>query len=292
MKKLTKKILSLALAMLMAASLASVAFAAGEITVTGDGTAAAVSGTAITAYYSESGCYVTLTAASSGSSAYTGDVVNWVLPDTVHAHFLVNGTSLAQTTSAPGGAVQLYLDAVTGGTPMTLKVGTLGYMQNSSILNSQGTTYNLNIQQDTVAGVAVTPTAVSNLSCGGTAALTPTVTYAHNNTAQKAVTWISDNTAATVSNGTVTGVAPGTATITAAAGTVNSNGVAVTVVPGITVASNGDGKLDVGDAGENLTAMVNPADGGSDYSYIWSVPDGSPVTLTPAADGKTATVAA
>jgi hypothetical protein len=64
-----------------------------------------------------------------------------------------------------------------------------------------------------VTGVSITPTS-ANIDQGSTLALTPTL--APSNATNKAVTWKSSNTAiATVNaNGVVTGVAPGTATIT------------------------------------------------------------------------------
>ena len=291
MKKLTKKILSLALAMLMAASLASVAFAAGGIQLTAqEATAAAVDNTnhIITAYYSESGCYVTLTATV--DAGYTDTYLNWVLPDTNNAYFLDGNAEVrikATTLSGGSASVTMYLKAVTASS-ISLQLG------GANILTAGAdTTFNLTIQQDTVKSVSVTPADAVTLGAGSTKSLTAAVTYDENTsvTGNNATWTSSDEKVATVSNGTVTGVAPGTATITAAASGKTSNGVAVTVVPGVTIAGDRTA-IDEGGAAAVLTATVNPADSGSDYSYAWTVPPSSPVTLTPAADGKTATVAA
>lgn len=287
MKKLTKRILSLALAVLMAASLASVAFAEGEITVTGDGTAAAVNGTAITAYYSESGCYVTLTATV--DAGYTGTYLNWVLPDTTSGAYFKNNAGSASaaaitTVTNLTSSIKLYLNKVSA-TEITLKVGDTTYAVNAT---GTGTTYRLTIVQDTVKSVSVTPAGAVTLGTDSTKSLTAAVTYDKNTSVTgNNATWISsDEKVATVSNGTVTGVAPGTANITAAAGGKTSS-VAVTVVPGVTVASNGDGKLDVGDAGENLTAMVKPA---GEYNYSWTA-DPAAVSFGSAAANATTVTA-
>ncbi|MBR0486374.1 MAG: Ig-like domain-containing protein [Treponema sp.] len=84
----------------------------------------------------------------------------------------------------------------------------------SVIFDSQSNEFTVNIKVD-VTGVTLNKTAVT-LNANGTETLTATV--APDNATDKTITWSSDNTAvATVSNGVVTAVAEGTATITVTA---------------------------------------------------------------------------
>ena len=136
-----------------------------------------------------------------------------------------------------------------------------------------------------VTGVTLDKTSAT-LTVGGTETLTATVSP--DNATNKSVTWTSSDTSvATVANGVVTAVAPGTATITVTSKadanknascsvTVNAPTVAVT---GITLDKT-SATLTVGGT-ETLTATVSP-DNATDKSVTWTTSDASVATV---ADG-------
>ena len=147
-----------------------------------------------------------------------------------------------------------------------------------------------------VTGVSLSPTTVA-LEVGGTSNLTATVQPS--NATNKAVSWSTSNqSVATVNNGTVTAVAEGTATITATAGgksatcsvTVNKKVVAVTSV----VLDMAEVELEPGET-VTLTASVKP-DEATGKTVTWTSSDASIATvengtLTAVAEG-TATITA
>ena len=130
-----------------------------------------------------------------------------------------------------------------------------------------------------VTGVSLSRSAVT-LEVGGTSNLTATVQPS--NATNKAVSWSTSNqSVATVKNGTVTAVAEGTATITATAGgksatcsvTVNKKVVAITSV----VLDKAEVELEPGGT-VTLTASVKPDDA-TDKSVTWTTSDASIVTV-------------
>ena len=147
-----------------------------------------------------------------------------------------------------------------------------------------------------VASVSLSQSAVT-LEVGGTSNLTATIQPS--NATNKAVSWSTSNqSVATVNNGTVTAVAEGTATITATAGgksatcsvTVNKKVVAVTSV----VLDKTEVELEPGET-VTLTASVKP-DEATGKTVTWTSSDASIATvengtLTAVAEG-TATITA
>ena len=147
-----------------------------------------------------------------------------------------------------------------------------------------------------VTGVSLSQNSVT-LEIGGTTNLTATVNPS--NATNKAVSWSSSNqSVATVNNGTVTAVAEGTATITATAGgksascpvTVNKKVVAVTSV----VLDKAEVELETGGT-VTLTTSVKPDDA-TDKTVSWTTSDAKIATVengtvTAVAEG-TATITA
>jgi uncharacterized protein YjdB len=137
-----------------------------------------------------------------------------------------------------------------------------------------------------VKSIQLNKTSVT-LSAGETAELTATVSP--DNATNKTVTWSSSSTSvATVSNGKVTAVAVGSATITAQCGNVKAE-CAVTVSP-IEVTSIQLDKTSVTlSAGETveLIATISP-DNATDKTVTWSSSNGSVATVT---NGKVTAVA-
>ncbi len=132
-------------------------------------------------------------------------------------------------------------------------------------------------------GLSVDPSSVTILE-GESATVTATVSPS--NATDKTVTWsTSDAAVATVSGGVIRGVAPGTATITAANGTSFKETVSVTVKEntsiirptGVTV-SPSTLKLESGSTG-TLTATVSPSDA-TDKSVTWSSSKESVATVS------------
>ncbi len=155
-----------------------------------------------------------------------------------------------------------------------------------------------------VTGVSLDQSSLT-LDIGGTANLTATVSPS--NATNKAVSWSTSNqSVATVNNGTVTAVAAGTATITATAGgksatcsvTVNKKEVAVASID----LDQTEAELETGET-LTLTATVTPNDAtnktvtwNSSDSKVVTVKDGvvtavsaGNATITVSAGGKTAT---
>jgi len=133
----------------------------------------------------------------------------------------------------------------------------------SVIFDSQSNEFTVNIKVD-VTGVTLNKTAVT-LNANGTETLTATV--APNNATDKTITWSSDNTAvATVSNGVVTAVAEGIATITVTAtnGTEDtSDDKTATCEVTVNVTSSGGDSSDSGNSGSSDSGSTS---GGSSDS--------------------------
>ena len=152
--------------------------------------------------------------------------------------------------------------------------------------SSTVTAVNCNIQQPIpVESVAISGNGVSNgklsLKVGASAQLTATVKP--DNATNKTVSWdSSDNSVAKVSDGKVTTLKAGTATITATAGDISSS-ITVTVanvpvpVSSVSVSGDGvrDGKLSLkAGASVQLTASVKPDDA-TDRKVAWTSSDSS-----------------
>ena len=152
--------------------------------------------------------------------------------------------------------------------------------------SSTVTAVNCNIQQPIpVESVAISGNGVSNgklsLKVGASAQLTATVKP--DNATNKTVSWdSSDNSVAKVSDGKVTALKAGTATITATAGDISSS-ITVTVanvpvpVSSVSVSGDGvrDGKLSLkAGASVQLTASVKPDDA-TDRKVAWTSSDSS-----------------
>ena len=152
--------------------------------------------------------------------------------------------------------------------------------------SSTVTAVNCNIQQPIpVESVTISGNGVSDgklsLKVGASAQLTATVKP--DNATNKTVSWdSSDNSVAKVSDGKVTALKAGTATITATAGDISSS-ITVTVadvpvpVESVTISGDGvkDGKLSLkSGASAQLTATVKP-DNATDRKVTWTSSDSS-----------------
>ena len=122
-----------------------------------------------------------------------------------------------------------------------------------------------------VSGVTLNKTALS-LTVGDTETLTATITP--DNATNKNVTWSSDTpSVASVNNGVVTAVAPGTATITA-----------TTVDGGFTATCTVTVRPDIPPANPNYRITVEAAQGGTVTADPTAAKAGATVTLTPVPD--------
>ena len=134
------------------------------------------------------------------------------------------------------------------------------------------------VTQTPSAAVTLNKTELA-LTIGKTEKLTATVTPA--DAADKTVAWGSSNTSvATVSNGVVTAVGAGTATITAKVGGATATCVVkvTQVLPTAISLNKTDLKLTVGKS-EKLTATVAPADA-ADKTVVWSSSNTSVATVS------------
>ena len=142
---------------------------------------------------------------------------------------------------------------------------------NSNGVTSQAATLTVTAATVSVTGVSLDKTELS-LTVGGTETLTATV--APDNATDKTVTWTSSNpSVATVENGVVTAVAPGTAVITATTQDGNHTATcAVTVRP------------DIPPANPNYRITVEATQGGTVTADPTAAKAGATVTLTPVPD--------
>lgn len=269
MKKFSKRLLSLLLALMMMFSLATFALAANAITLAATDTKAAVIDNAvhtINAYYSESGCYVEITATK--DAGYTDTYLNWVLPDMNNAYFLVQNRQeriLETQFTGNTATAKMYLKAATAA-PVQLQLGNLNLLGGTA-----DTTYALTVTADTVKAVAVNPSADADLGCGQTMKLTAAVTYANN----KSVTggtanWSSTGPVSvdTAGNVAASTTAVGAATVKATAGGIDSNTVNITVKPSASITPASPVEVDEGTSGTSVTAAVQPS--GGTYTYKWT----------------------
>ena len=143
-------------------------------------------------------------------------------------------------------------------------------------------------EKTATCSITVVPTSVTSITLDKTSAslkagetVTLTATINPSDATDKTVTWTtSDASVATVSNGVVTAVKVGTATITAKAGDKTATcAITVAATPVSSVTLN---KTSVSlKAGETITlaATVNPSDA-TDKTVIWSTSDASVATVT------------
>ena len=144
----------------------------------------------------------------------------------------------------------------------------------------------------TLKGISVKGNSAS-VAVGGTLTLTATAVYSNGEMTSNVsdFNWVSSSSAATVKDGVVTGVAAGTADITASMGGVSSEPVTITVsatstAVGITVTLATVSTTDEGqnvtltsvkdDATGNLVFTATPKDGTAVTAYAWMI-DGEPV---------------
>ena len=142
-----------------------------------------------------------------------------------------------------------------------------------------------------VTGVSLNKTATT-IAVGGTEALVATV--APSNAGNKGVTWTTSNAAiATVNNGTVTGVAAGTATITATTQDGNKTAACIVTVNAASVPVTGvtldktSTSIAVG-GHEQLVPMIQPSDA-TNQKVTWQTSNSGVATVS---DGLVAGVAA
>ena len=199
---------------------------------------------------------------------------------------------LAEGSSLPDG-LSLNSDGTITGTPTTAGTSTFTVKAENDYGNDS-TQFTLTIEA--AANVPVDRVSLDKTSLtlteGGTETLTATITP--DNATNKAVMWSSDNeSVATVVDGIVTAVAPGTATITVTTvdgGYYDTCQVTVTaaLVPVSGVTLNKDSlALGVGDT-ETLTATVAPANA-ANQSVTWA--SSAPSVATVDAAGKVTAVA-
>ena len=253
MKKLTKRILSLALAVLMAASLASVAFAAGtDYTFASFSTNVTGSDHSFTAYYSPDYSTATFTATDvTGTTA----LAVWATSGANVAAFDASG--MASETTSMTNDVYLRSDGNT-----TISVS-------SSVLGKNGN-FNLVVAQDMVIGVSITG-GDRTIAYGDDPTLSAVVTYEHGT--GSTVHWSSNSTSvATIdeNTGKVTCTGVGEATIVAtsscAASTGGSNtaSIKLTVTPAVHI--SGTTSFDENQS-TALTATIVPK---GSYTYGWT----------------------
>jgi hypothetical protein len=292
MKNSAKKILSLLLAVVMMSSLATFALAAGAaIPLSADAAQAVVDNEnmTITAYYDAAAASnkATLTAALPNGDSSAN--VEWVLSSAGNAHFVgtLAGTSLqamASTVTNASSTVDLYLDGITAPAGITLTVRDNSYSEQYKLYIVTGGITGVTIYKDSTALTSSDTVAVPY---GSTVNLTAAVNYTQGSSG--AVSWSvpAGQNVAAVSNGAVTGQSVGKTAVTAAstADPSKSATVNVEVVPSVVISTDGDDKIDVGDAaGETLTAAVTPS---GTYSCSWSASPANAVTFTPAAGAST-----
>lgn len=168
----------------------------------------------------------------------------------------------------------------TGCSPATVGGGSGAYSPELGVAANGAVFINYIIDPTvSVTGVSLNQSSLS-LTTGSTSTLTATV--APSNATNKTVTWSSSNTAvATVSNGTVTAIGNGTATITA---TTADGGYRASCTVTVTTAVSGISvtpsilSLNVGNSG-NVTATVSPSTA-SNKDITWSSSNSSVATVS------------
>jgi len=228
-------------------------------------------------------CTVTVTS--------TGVAVANISLDKTSATVSVGGTETLTATVQPANATNQNVTwASNNNAVATVSNGTVtGVAAGTAIITattqdgSKTATCDVTVQNGSipVTGVILGPSTSTSISIGGTILLTATVQPT--NATNKNITWVSSNASiATVSNGTVTGVAAGTATIIVATQDANKTATCVVnvVVPVTGVSLNKrTTSISVNGGTETLTATIAPANA-TNKNVTWSTSDASIGTVS------------
>ena len=216
------------------------------------------------------------------------DKTSYNLNDTINTNdlsailwYFVDGTSneIAYSNFGSYGLSVSLLNPTGNVVPLSNQLNAAGAWKLRVSLNSD-VYYDITINVASIDVTSITLNkSTSSLYVGETDQLSATISPA--NATDKTVTWTTTSSAiASVSNGLITANAPGTATITAKAGseiatcTVNVSAIAVT---GVSI-SDTTKDLRVGDQ-YTLVATINPGNA-TNKSVTWTVTSGDSVTIT------------
>lgn len=282
MKKFSKRLLSLLLALMMMFSLATFALAANagdfEVTSSSRNVVYDTANSRFDAYYTPNYNEAVFTATATDASPTS--VLEWATTNKTVVALDSAGTNVTETDRNTktlyllgSGIADIKIDRAAIGT-LTAKTGT----------------FKINAVADTVQTVTIDQTSPVNVDYNGTKTLTAKVTYGKC-PQETTATWTSANPeiASVSSAGVVTGNKVGQTNITASSGGVTSAPVTVNVVPtaGISPRST---EVDEGTAGATLTMTAAGLDSAVSYTYDWK--SSEPTNVPVVGNGNTATVKA
>ena len=253
----------------------AVSYAAGTASVTpADVTSSGIANANLSKLLKVTGTF-TVTEVFDNNGGY--NTPNITVKDANNNSFVIYKAPLTKVSGEWPIAVGDTITSVTGVLTVNIKNNVTTYRMNCKAADDIDTTV-------FVTGVTLDKTS-QNLTVGGTVDLVATV--APSNATNQDVTWTSSNTAvATVANGKVTAVAPGTATITVTTADGSKTATCTITVVAATVPATGvtldktTASLEVG-KDVTLSATVAPAD--STDAVVWSTSD---ATIATVAGGK------
>lgn len=194
---------------------------------------------------------------------------------------LMNAAEDVEWTSAPEGIVQISGGSSAGCTVQALEPEectiTLSFTINGAEYTGK---YSLTVNKVGVESVEIT-SADSKTSIDPDEELQLTATVVPNNASYPDVTWLSsDDDIATVSdNGVVTGIAPGSATITATADGVDGTfSLTVNTIPVQSISIKGEGSIEIGRISQ-LTCEFTPTSA-TNKNVTWTTSDDSVATVS------------
>ena len=239
------------------------------------------SGATASVVYYETEPQVTLSIDSSENTGSINDGLTASVTVEAVPSGLMNAAEDVEWTSAPEGIVQISGGSSAGCTVQALEPGECTITLSFTINGAEYTgNYSLTVNKVDVRSVEIT-SADSKTSVGPGEELQLTATVDPNNASYPDVTWSSsDESIATVSdNGVVTGIAPGSATITATADGVDGTfSLTVNTIPVQSISIKGEGSIEIGGTSQ-LTCEFTPTNA-TNKNVTWTSSDESVATVS------------